>query len=154
MPVRLTLTKRGEYGFRVMMYLVEQPREHRVTAAQLAEECDIPAGNVPTIMSMLSRARILACTPGRHGGCSLARDPADISALEIIEALEGPLEISYCLLDSRRCHGRDPQCALHHAWSSGRESAITALARTSLADAADWERTIVANAAQPTRKGR
>ncbi len=133
--MRLTLTKRGEYGFRLMLYLAGRPPDERVTAAQLAEVCRIPAGNVPTIMSMLSRAHILACSPGRNGGCTLARDPADISTLEIIEALEGQLEISHCLLDSRRCHGVDPECAVHHAWSAGRDTAIAALARTSLADA-------------------
>jgi Rrf2 family protein len=137
--MRLTLTKRGEYGFRIMLYLAGRSRDERVTAAELAEACNIPAGNVPTIMSMLSRARILACSPGRHGGCALARDPEDISTLEIIEALEGELEISHCLLDSRRCHGRDPECAVHHAWSAGRDAAIEALARTSLADAIERE---------------
>ena len=98
--MRLTLTKRGEYGFRLMLYLAGRPPDERVTAAQLAEVCRIPAGNVPTILSMLSRAHILSCSPGRNGGCTLARDPADISTLEIIEALEGQLEISHCLLDS------------------------------------------------------
>ncbi len=111
-----------------------------MTAAELAEACEIPAGNVPTIVNMLSRAGILSCSPGRSGGCSLARSAADISALEIIEALEGPLEISHCLLDSRRCHDKDPECAVHHAWSEGRDAAIAALATTSLADAIERER--------------
>lgn len=150
--MRLTLTKRGEYGVRLVLYLAGQEPDHRMTAAQLAEVCEIPAGNVPTIMSMLSRAGILVCSPGRSGGCTLARPAEDISALEIIEALEGPLEIAYCLLDSRRCHGKDPECAVHHAWSEGRNAAIAALARTSLADAVDREREIAA--ASPRRRSR
>ena len=77
---------------------------------------------------------MLACSPGRHGGCRLDRLPEQIFALEIIEALEGPLEIRYCILDSRRCHDQDPECALHDAWTKGRDAAIAALASTSLSD--------------------
>ena len=122
--MRLTLTKRGEYGIRLVILLARQDPEERMTAAQLAEECGIPAGNVPTIVSMLSRAGILSCSPGRYGGCVLARSAEDIFALEIIEVLEGSLEIPHCLLDSRRCHDKDPECAVHHAWNTGRDAAI------------------------------
>ena len=140
--MKLTLTKRGEYGIRLLLHLGTRPPDVRVTAAELAEVCEIPAGNVPTIVNMLSRAGILQCSPGRNGGCTLARDAEQISALEIIEALEGSLEISRCLLDSRRCHDRDPECAVHHAWSEGRNAAIAALAKTSLADAVSREQEI------------
>ncbi len=132
--MRLTLTKRGDYGFRLLLHLARQEADERLTTAQLASACDIPPGNVPTIVSLLSRANVLACSPGRQGGCLLDRAPEQIFALEIIEALEGPIEIRYCLLDSRRCHDKDPECAIHHAWTQGRDAAIAALATTSLAD--------------------
>lgn len=140
--MRLFLTKRGEYGIRLLLHLADRPAEERMTAGELAEACEIPAGNVPTIVNVLSRSGILMCSPGRGGGCQLARDPADISMLQIIEALEGSLEISRCLLDSRRCHDRDPECAVHHAWSEGRDAAIRSLAVTTLADTLAREREI------------
>lgn len=150
--MRLTLTKRGEYGIRLVILLARQGPEERMTAAQLAEECGIPAGNVPTIVSMLSRANILSCTPGRYGGCVLARPAEEIYALEIIEVLEGSLEIPHCLLDSRRCHDKDPECAVHHAWNSGRDAAIAALANTSLADVVEREDEIAAEMAERTSR--
>jgi Rrf2 family transcriptional regulator, iron-sulfur cluster assembly transcription factor len=142
--VRLFLTKRGEYGIRALLHLAAIPSGERRTASELAEACEIPAGNVPTIVNILARSGLLACSPGRGGGCSLARDPADISMLEIIEALEGQLEVPHCLLDSRRCHDRDPECAVHAAWSLGRDAAIGALSETSLADTLTREREIAA----------
>lgn len=145
--MRLTLTKRGEYGIRLVVLLAQQDSESRLTAAQLAEACSIPAGNVPTIVSILSRARILSCSTGRYGGCALARPAEEISALEVIEALEGSLEIPHCLLDSRRCHDKDPECAVHPAWSKGRDAAIMALADTSLADVVRREAEIAAEMA-------
>jgi Rrf2 family protein len=132
--VRLFLTKRAEYGIRLLLHLAALPHGERCTASQLAAACDIPAGNVPTIMNLLSRAGILMCSPGRGGGCALAADPADVSMLQIIETLEGQLEIPHCLLDSRRCHDRDPECAVHAAWTVGRDAAIAALQAISLAD--------------------
>lgn len=140
--MRLFLTKRGEYGIRLLVHLGGQPEGARLTANELAEACAIPAGNVPTIVNTLARAGILVCSPGRGGGCALARDPADVNMLQIIESLEGPLEIERCILDSRRCHGRDPECAMHWAWSRGRDAAISALRETTLALTVAREREI------------
>lgn len=153
--MRLSLTKRGEYGVRVLMHLATLGPGERMTAAQLADTCDIPGGNLPTIMSQLSRAHLVQTSPGRSGGCALARDPSDITALEVIEALEGPMKISHCLLDSRRCGDRDRECAFHRAWIVGREAAMAALGRTSLADVVAREAEITqgarAAAANPAR---
>ena len=99
--MRLSLTKQCEYGIRLLLHLAAQPAEQRMTAGELAEACDISAGNVPTIVNVLARSGILICSPGRGGGCELAVDPADISMLQIIEVLDGPLEVAHCLLDSR-----------------------------------------------------
>lgn len=138
--MRLSLTRRSEYGVRMMLELAQQPPGARMTATALGKACDVPGGNVPTVISMLSRARLLLCNPGRGGGCSLAKDPEDTTLLEVIEALEGSLTVDHCLLDSRRCHDVDPECALHASWSVGRDAALDALASTSLSQAAERER--------------
>lgn len=137
--MRLTLTKRGEYGVRILLHLATKPPQTRMTAQELATECGIPLGNVPTIVNVMSRGGLLLSSPGRNGGCSLARSADRISTLEVIECLEGSFDISHCLLDSRRCHDQDPECAMHVAWKAGRDAAIGALANTSLAAVADRE---------------
>lgn len=142
--MRLTLSKRGEYGVRLVVLLSRKGADELMTAAQLADACGIPAGNVPTIVSTLARAGILASSPGRHGGCTLARPAQDISVLEVVEALEGSLDAPTCLLDSRRCHDKDPECAVHQSWSEGRRAALASLAATSLADVVRREDEIAA----------
>ena len=119
---------------RMLAHLASLGPDVRVTSAELGTECDVPSGNVPTIISRLSRAGILACTPGRQGGCSLARDPAEISTLEVIEALEGPLAASVCLLDGRDCADNEPLCVMHPSWVATRQAMIDSFATTSLAD--------------------
>jgi len=146
--MHLSLTKRSEYGIRLMVHMAGLPKDERVTASSLAEACDIPAGNVPTIMNTLSRSGLLLCISGRNGGCTLARDPEEISMLDIIASLEGRLEISHCLLDSLRCEDHVPECPLHAAWSEGRAAAVNVLKATSLSDALRREKEIAKKSAR------
>ena len=150
--MHLSLTKRSEYGIRLILHMAGRPKGERMTAASLAAACEIPPGNVPTIVNTLSRSGLLLCTSGRSGGCTLARDPGAISMLEIIVSLEGRLEISHCLLDSRRCNDHKPECALHAAWSHGRAAAVSVLESTSLTDALAREQEIARSTARRRAK--
>jgi Rrf2 family protein len=134
--VKLSLNKRGDYGLRIVQYLAAQDPGYKATAGEFAEQCDIPPGNVPTIVSQLSRAQILECSSGRSGGCVLARQPEDISILEVIEVLEGPLVSPQCLIESRLCSD-GAHCVVHQAWNEATAGLIAGLASLSVADAAD-----------------
>lgn len=140
--MRFTLTRRCEYGMRILIHLASADEGVRLTASELAEACEVPPGNVPTIVNIMSRAGLLNCSPGRNGGCMLARDPADLTILEAIETLEGPLDVGHCLLDARRCHDVDPHCALHESWAASKKVALDALRGITLADAVAYDREI------------
>jgi Rrf2 family protein len=132
--MRLTLTRRAEYGVRVLLYLAHRPQE-RFTAVHLAEQCDIPAGNLPTIIATLTRAGIVDARPGRNGGSQLAHDPSQITMLQVVEILEGGSESERCILGTGRC-GEGRECALHQSWKLGRAAALGALAKLTLEQAA------------------
>ena len=133
--MKLELTKRGAYGLRIVQHLAAEEPGHKATASEFAERCDIPPGNVPTIVSVLSNAQILECTPGPRGGCVLARRPEEISMLEVIEVLEGPIVSPHCLLESRLCNV-GAYCVIHQAWNEATTCLTEALASLSVADAA------------------
>jgi Rrf2 family iron-sulfur cluster assembly transcriptional regulator len=132
--MKLSLTKRGDYGLRMLLYLAAREAGYRVTAAELAEGCTVPPGNVPTIVSELSRRHLLDCTSGPKGGCVLARKPEEISILEVFEVLEGPLVSSQCLLRAGPCDVGRP-CVVHQAWVDAQNCLTEALGAMSLADA-------------------
>lgn len=134
--MRFSLTRRAEYGMRILVHLTTIEPGVRVTTSDLAQECEVSPGNVPTIVNVLSRAGLLDCSPGRNGGCMLARDPKQVSVLEAIEVLEGPVDVDFCLLDSRRCHQQDPHCTLHESWAASKAAAFEALRNVTLYDAA------------------
>lgn len=124
--MRLKLTKKGEHGIHIMRTLAEMPEGSKLRTADLAEAAEVPPGFVPTIVATLHRAGLLECKPGRSGGCELARAPEEISALEIITALEGPLTDKNCVLDGRRCLDDGP-CELHEAWSTAKDAMVESL---------------------------
>lgn len=67
-----------------------------VTAARLAAFYDLPAAYLNKQLQMLARAGIVSSTSGPRGGFRLARDPAQITLLDVVTAIEGPGEVFRC----------------------------------------------------------
>ncbi len=119
--MKLTLTRKAAYGLALLKALAEMPAGAKMTTAELAEASGVPKGFVPSIVSTLHRAGLLRCVPGRTGGCYLARPPEQVSLLEIVNALEGPLAESHCVLDGRLCMESEP-CEVHDYWEKAHEA--------------------------------
>ena len=77
--MRLALTKRSGDAIRMLLHLAAQPPGARLTSAQLATAAEVSAGNVPTLVATMARGGLLDCTPGRNGGCRLARPAEEIT---------------------------------------------------------------------------
>ncbi len=90
----------------------------------------------------LGRAGLLINRSGAGGGCRLALPPDEISALEVVEALEGPILRDVCVLDRRRCPD-DGNCGLHDSWARVRSAVLEALGSVTLADLQRADRTPV-----------
>lgn len=129
--VRLYLSRRGEQGVRIGTFLASQ--EAWVPAYEIASRTGVSQGQVPGVVADLGRAGLLINRSGAGGGCRLARPPDEISALEVVEALEGPILRDICVLDRERCPD-DGACGLHDAWARARAALLEALASVSLAD--------------------
>ena len=106
-----------------------------VTAGSIAEEMEIPQGFLHQVLQALQRSGLVRSSAGRGGGYALARDPGDISVLEVLEALEGPLELGECALRGGPCRW-DDVCVLHEVWSAGRAAFCQQLRASTLADVA------------------
>ena len=137
--MRLTLTKRSGDAIRMLIHLAGAPEGTRRTSTQLAAACGVSAGNVPTLVANMARAGLLECTPGRGGGCRLARPAAEITVAEVVAALEGSLELDRCSIDDRRCADREQHCGMHRTWSAAHADLIANLSGLTLAEAARRE---------------
>ena len=83
---------------------------------EIAEQQHLPPTYLEQLMVQLRKAGLLTATRGAHGGYLLARPAADITLLEIIEALEGPLTLVECPGGAGGCCGEPESCALAAIW--------------------------------------
>ena len=83
------------------------------------------------IVSKLSKAKLLRTIPGPKGGILLARDPESISILEIIEAVEGKINLMDCMEHPEHC-ADSSQCSIMGVLHTAQAAMLTALGNTNL----------------------
>jgi len=98
----LRISRLTDYATVVLATLAEQP-ERVQTATALAERTKIAAPTVSKLLKQLHRANLVTSTRGLHGGYQLARPAAQISAADILDALEGPVALTDCAAGEGHC---------------------------------------------------
>lgn len=132
--MRLELGRRADYAIRAMVDLARHATDNqRRTARTIAEEMDIPLGYVPQILAELVRAELVTSTSGRDGGYDLAREPTVIDLLEVVQAVDGEVHSTVCVLRGGPCRW-DGMCAVHIPWTRAQHAMLEALAGTTLAE--------------------
>lgn len=128
--MRLEVTKRADLAVRALVVLADGRRRK---SAELAEALETSAGFVPQVLGPLLAREWVRSEPGPTGGYVLVVDPAGLSLLEVIEAVDGPTDTGRCVVEDRPCGGRSP-CTLHHAWAEARRSLLAELGGARVAD--------------------
>lgn len=99
----MQITRQADYAMRAVLYLAELGPDHRASTSRIAEEKKIPPSFLAKIVSQLSVAGLLQTFRGARGGVSLARSPEEISFLEVVEAIDGPILLNECTIDESSC---------------------------------------------------
>ena len=111
----IRITRETDYGI-VLMTTMARDANPPYSAAALAKQRGLPLPMVSKILKALARAGLLVSQRGALGGYSLARRPEDISAADIIDALEGPIAITECsAVDLHACL-HEENCAVSGHW--------------------------------------
>ena len=105
----------------------------RLNATLLAEETGVPLPTAQKLVSRLSSAGLIESTRGTGGGFRLARPAAAISLADIIEAVEGPIQMTACVEGSRHDCAIEGSCQVRPHWGVVNEAVRGALAGVSLA---------------------
>ena len=103
----LKLTKKADYGLIAMRHLAEHADLGSRSAKDLAEMYSIPQEALAKILQRLTKAGLLISQYGTNGGYTLARNPRQISAFEVIRAIDGPLFITSCSSATNDCDQSD-----------------------------------------------
>lgn len=107
----MQLTRAGGYALQGMIYLASLPQGGEAYVGGIARDLDIPGSFLAKIFQNLSRGGLVNSRRGSGGGYMLSRPPEEITALEIIEVVEGPLCLNHCLEDEAVCPRQD-ECAI------------------------------------------
>ena len=87
----LSITTKSPYALRALTELARIGADSPVPIGELARRRDIPVQFLEQLFAVLRRSGMLKSQRGVKGGYSFARDPADITVLELVELLDGPL---------------------------------------------------------------
>ena len=87
----LSITTKSPYAVRALVELARLRGGGPVPIGELARRRDIPVQFLEQLFAVLRRAGILKSQRGVKGGYSFARDPSEVTVLEVVELLDGPL---------------------------------------------------------------
>ena len=99
----LRLSKKADYALIAMKHLAADAPHGTASAREIAERYDIPLELLAKVLQQLTRHGFLASHMGIHGGYHLARPTTAISVADVIQAIDGPLEITACGPSDERC---------------------------------------------------
>ena len=125
----MQITRQADYAIRAIRYLARQGSSQRVATSTVAREMKIPPSFLAKIISQLSIAGLLHTSRGARGGVSLAHEPKEISVLDVVEAIDGPILLNECVGDPANCDFSD-DCLVHPIWKEVQESLVKRLSET------------------------
>lgn len=118
----ISITSKSPYALLALAELGRSAGAGPVPIGDLARRRDVPVQFLEQLFAVLRRAGVLSSQRGVKGGYMFARDPAEVSVLEVVELLDGPL-------------GRDAQGVFADAAQAARK----VLEATSIADVVERE---------------
>jgi len=125
----MQITRQADYAIRAVVYLARLGPNQRAATSTVAQEERIPPSFLAKIISQLSIAGLLHTSRGARGGVSLAREPKEISLLEVVEAIDGPILLNECVSEGSDCAMQDG-CPLHSIWCEAQEGLVRRLGAT------------------------
>lgn len=134
----LRISKLTDYGTVILALLASQP-DRQLAAAEVAERTRIALPTVSKVLKTLQRSGLVMSTRGSHGGYQLAKPASEITAVHVLDALEGPFAITECSGEHSSC-GLESDCRVGHVWQRVNSAIRRALADVTLAQLAGVER--------------
>jgi len=122
----LKLSKKADYGLIALRHLATTEGDEALSAADIAEMYGISAPLMAKILQRLARKGLVQARHGSGGGYTLARDPGHITALEVIDAIDGPLFITSCVTSRGEC-GHTTTCTVREPLRRINESILQVL---------------------------
>jgi Rrf2 family protein len=127
----LRLSKKADYALMAMKHLATRTDSASASAREIAEQYDIPIELMAKVLQRLARRGLVTSLQGTRGGYRLARPTTQISVAAIIEAIEGPLQVTACSTEEENC-GQYAKCSIRDPLWKIKDRIVSALSDCSL----------------------
>jgi|SRR3712207_6758439 len=131
----MKLSTKGRYGVRAMVDLAINYGKEPISIKNISKRQSISEYYLEQLFASLRRAGLIKSIRGAQGGYILNREPKDITVSDILEPLEGPVELSECIKDGN-CENMD-SCSARLLWARIKESIEKVTKTTTLEDLAN-----------------
>jgi Rrf2 family protein len=128
----MQITRQADYALRAIYYLSKLDPNERAATSQIAQEQRIPPSFLAKIISQLSIAGLIHTSRGARGGVTLARPASEISILEVVEAIDGPIMLNECTTSPDVCPFGE-ECPIRPLWCQAQDELVERLKVTTFA---------------------
>lgn len=109
------ISRKADYAIRGMVYMAWRPQNEVSSIKDIAGFAEVSPTFLAKIFQQFNKMGIVKSYRGTGGGFVLGRPAADITLLDIVEAVDGPILINTCILAKGACD-RDNTCPVHPVW--------------------------------------
>jgi Rrf2 family protein len=117
----MKISTKIRYGARAMLELASHYGEGPIELKEIAKKENISLKYLEQVINPLRGAGLVKAVRGSKGGYSLAKPPSEICLYDVVETLEGPLNLLECLRDSKVCQ-KVPSCVTRDIWQEVSEA--------------------------------
>ena len=128
----LRLSKKADYGLIAVKHLAMRRNEHACSANEIADEYGISTTLMAKVLQKLARQNLVAAKHGSSGGYQLSKMPDQISALEVITAIDGPVLITSCVTSHGNCDATS-KCSVREPLRRVNDSILNVLGTVTIA---------------------
>jgi len=132
----MQITLMGDYALRTMLQMAVESEDSIIPIQKISAWWQIPEKFLRKIIPLLVQSGLIRTFRGNKGGIQIAKSADQITAKDIVEAVEGPIALSRCLIIPSKCE-RDSWCPVHTLWLEAQNQLVSVLSSKTLADLAN-----------------
>jgi Rrf2 family protein len=130
----LELSRKSDYALRAVIYLARLSPDRYGRVSEIAEAKNIPQAFLAQILPLLANRGVVRSQQGARGGYALMRSPSEISFLDVIEAVEGPVRLNKCTGETHDDCSLVQSCEMHSIWNMAQKQTVDFLHNVTMAD--------------------
>ncbi|MEE9275048.1 MAG: Rrf2 family transcriptional regulator [bacterium] len=127
------ISRAGDYALRAVIYLSRQTEGGLSTIGEIARAQQIPRAFLAKLMPLLIRGNVVISVQGPRGGYRLSRSPAEVTFLDVIHAIDGPIHLVDCQ-EGGDCCDFEEFCTMNEVFAEAQRRLMEFFRGTTFAD--------------------